>query len=184
MNFSYSKPLWRGNLFSDNLNDEPILIILGHVATSHEFTVLRDVERTGHNGATRFVRSIFIKIRAGNVILKRAVIAEIRVGGRDFGNELVYVGHGVDAGVIGAPLECRRIVVLVQDLDRDVHVAVLRILPRVIAIFRIDVEIGIVGCEDGQEVAVPLFPIERPVSVDAAVRLVNVECSVCVACNI
>lgn len=168
--------LRHGGFLGDYFNDESVLVVFRHVSACEELALLRDVEGTRHYRAARLLRAVLVQIRAGDVVMESAVVTDVQVGRRYLRHEVIYIRHRVHSGVIVAAFEDRWIVVLVQHAYRHVRVTVLRIVSQRSAGLRgVDVEIRIVGCENGQDVPVPDLAIEGFVRVDATVGFVHVE---------
>lgn len=176
MNSGHRVSLWHSRFFRDDFDDESVLIVLRHVSARNKFAVLRDIERARHYRAARFVRSVLVEICTGDIVMQGAVVADVQVRRGHLCHEVVYVRHRVHTGVIVVTLEDRRIVVFVQHDDRRVRVSVFWIARQWPAgLCGVDVEIGIVGRENGEDILVPRLAIERFIRVNAAVRLVHVK---------
>lgn len=176
MNSGHRVSFRNSRLLGDNFDDKSILVVFRHISARNEFAVLRDVEWTRHYRAARLFRAIFVEIRAGDIVMQSTIVTDVQVGCGYFGHEVVYVRHGIHAGVIVIALKDRRIIVFIQHSYRHVHVSMFRIMSQRSAGLRgINVKIRIVGRENRENVFVSRLAIKRFIRIDTAVGFVHVK---------
>lgn len=82
-------PLRKGLFFGDDVQDEPVLIVLGHVGSCDDFTVSANIKWWRDHRSAQFIWSGFVQIRGSYVILCSSVLGQVRIVGQNLSDEFV-----------------------------------------------------------------------------------------------